>query len=280
MTVTFWGVRGSFATSGAAFRQFGGNTTCIEIEAEGERVIIDAGTGLRPLGEKLAAESRETGRPIRATMVFTHLHWDHIQGFPFFGPAFNPATQLTLFGPCEGALTLEGALTRQMESPNFPVPLAAMRSAKQFHCIKDGDVLRVGAIEIRARALCHPQGSLGYRFDAGGKSFCFATDTEHLSDTSVDEALLDLARGADLFAYDAQYTPDEYAGHGGPSRKGWGHSTYAAAVRAAKAAGAGRLGLIHHDPAHDDDFVNAIERAAQSLHEHAFATREGLSLEC
>src|SRR4051812_25960224 len=119
MRVTFWGVRGSIATSGEAFARYGGNTTCVEIETAGERIIIDAGTGLRPLGQKLMGESRLTGAPVRASFLFTHLHWDHIQGFPFFAPGYLPTTELTLHGPDEGTQSLEGALAKQMESPNF-----------------------------------------------------------------------------------------------------------------------------------------------------------------
>lgn len=280
MKVTFWGVRGSIATSGARFQGFGGNTTCIEVEHAGERLIIDAGTGLRPLGQKLLAESRESGLPVRATMLFTHLHWDHIQGFPFFAPAFVPSTELALHGPCENGVTLETTLARQMEAPTFPVPLAAMGARRTFGCLHDGAEIETGPFRIRTRALEHPQGSLGYRIEAGGRVFCFATDTEHPEDRTVDEALLELARGAELLVLDAQYTPDEYEGRAGPPRKGWGHSTHVAAVQAAVAAQVGRLGLFHHDPGHEDPFVERMERDARSLFPRTFATREGLSIDC
>ncbi|MEZ0229323.1 MAG: MBL fold metallo-hydrolase [Planctomycetota bacterium] len=277
MKITFWGVRGSIATSGEQFSRFGGNTTCIEVEAEGERIIIDAGTGVRGLGQKLMAESKTSG-PVKASFLFTHLHWDHIQGFPFFTPAYVPTSELRLYGPDEGTQTLEGALAKQMTPPNFPVTLAAMGAKKTFNTVSDGEELQVGKIAVRVRALSHPQGSLGYRFDAGGRSFCFATDTEHLSETDVDEALLDLAKGADVFVYDAQYTPDEYAGKGGPPRKGWGHSTYVAAARAARACGSKHLGLFHHDPMHDDEAVKGIEAEGRLLFPGTFAAREGLSI--
>jgi phosphoribosyl 1,2-cyclic phosphodiesterase len=165
-----------------------------------------------------------------------------------------------------------------MESPNFPVPLAAMGSKKTFQTITSGDALQIGKVAVRARALMHPQGVLGYRIEANGRAFCFATDVEHLSESDVDEGLLDLAQGADVFAYDAQYTPDEYAGKGGPPRKGWGHSTYVAAARAARACGAKHLGLIHHDPMHDDEFVTGIENEAKRLFPSTFAAREGLTI--
>ena len=278
MKVTFWGVRGSIATSGPEFHRIGGNTTCLEVEAGGERLVLDAGTGLRPLGQKLAAEARERQGRVCATFLFTHLHWDHIQGFPFFGPGFVPGTELRLLGPGEGGSSLEHALSEQMRPPSFPVPLEAMAAEKRFETLSDGAELELGAVKVKARALCHPQGSLGYRIEAGGASFCFATDTEALPGGEVDPALLELARDVDLLVYDAQYTPDEYAGKAGPPRKGWGHSTYVDAARIAKACGAKRLGLFHHDPTHGDDLVEAMERDARTIFPAAFACREGLTV--
>jgi phosphoribosyl 1,2-cyclic phosphodiesterase len=279
MEITFWGVRGSIATSGPSFQRFGGNTTCIEVAHQGARIIIDAGTGLRGLGEKLIAEARTLGRRVQASFLFTHLHWDHIQGFPFFAPGFRPDTSLELFGPSDesGALDLEHSLERQMTPPNFPVPLNAMRAEKIFHTIGDGATITRDGFSVKARALSHPQGSLGYRIEAGGKVFCFATDVEHFAE-GIDPALLELAKGADLFVYDAQYTNDEYEGRVGPSRKGWGHSTYGAAAEIAKAAGVKALGLFHHDPSHDDSVMDGIEREARSLFLPTFATREGTTV--
>lgn len=279
MRATFWGVRGSIATSGLAFARFGGNTTCLEIEAAGERLIIDAGTGIRGLGQKLRKESSMLGRPTGATMCFTHLHWDHIQGFPFFGPAFDPATELRLFGPRgDDGSTLEEALRAQMTPPSFPIGLDAMGAHKQFYEIGDGDAFEHGGMVVRTRRLQHPQGSLGFRVEAQGRSLCFATDTEHPDDGSVDEALLDLARDVDLLIYDAQYTEAEYEGRDGPSRKGWGHSTYVAAARVARASGARRLVLTHHDPTHDDATVEAIERDARRLFPACRAAREQMPI--
>jgi phosphoribosyl 1,2-cyclic phosphodiesterase len=282
MRVTIWGARGSVATAGPEFARFGGNTTCVEIEAAGDRLIIDAGTGIRVLGGKLAREARSLGRPVRATILFTHLHWDHVQGFPFFGPAFAPDTELDLFGPSEAAPegSLEAVLRRQMSPPTFPVTLEATTAHKRFHTIASGDELRVGDLCVRARALSHPQGSLGYRVEHGGRSLCFATDTEHWEGGAVDDALLDLARDVDLLVYDAQYTEAEYEGRAGcgPSRRGWGHSTHVAGARVARATGAGRLVLTHHDPGHDDAMIEAIERDARALFPACRAAREALPM--
>ena len=280
MRVTFWGARGSIATSGPQFARFGGNTTCLEIEADGRRLIIDAGTGLRALGGKLQREARVFGRPVSATMLFTHLHWDHVQGFPFFGPAFSPGNSVTLYGPVDddGVTSLETVLDRQMTPPSFPVRLTDMATQKHFHTIRSGDELLLEGFSVRTRRLHHPQGSLGYRIEAAGRSLCFATDTEHPDDGSIDEALLDLARDVDLLIYDAQYTEAEYEGRDGPSRKGWGHSTYVAATRVARATGAKRLVLTHHDPSHDDATMEAIEREARTLFPACRAAREAMPM--
>ncbi len=279
MNITFWGVRGSIATSGPEFSGVGGNPPCLEIEADGERLIIDAGTGLRALGEKLTTEARLFSRPVEATLLFSHLHWDHIQGFPFFAPAFAPTTRLELYGPREATgVTLEEALRRQMQPPLFPVRLDDMPSKKRFHTIGDGSEIQLGGFTVHVRGLAHPQGTLGYRVERGGQSVCFATDTEHPADGSVDAALVDLARGVDLFICDAQYTEAEYDGKVGPSRRGWGHSTYVAATRAARAAGGKRLVLTHHDPSHDDATIARIEREAQALFSASSAAREAQPL--
>jgi len=280
MQVTFHGVRGSIATSGPRFAGVGGNTTCVEVRHGGERLILDAGTGLRGLGDRLLGEAREAGRRVKATLLFTHLHWDHIQGFPFFAPAFVPGTELTLLGPAEegGLVTLEDALSRQMTPPCFPVPLAAMAAEKRFGTLAAGQVLELGPFTVHARRLQHPQGVLGYRIEAGGKAVCFATDTEVTPD-QIDLELLDLARGADLLIHDAQYTDAEYAGADGPCRAGWGHSTYATACRVAEVTGARRLALFHHDPGHDDAMVAKMEADARDHFDAAFAAREGVTVD-
>lgn len=275
MEVTFWGTRGSIATSGAAFARFGGNTTCLEITHEKERIVFDAGTGLRALGQRIMKEAT-----FDTTFFFTHLHWDHIQGFPFFAPAFVPGAKITLHGPIDedGTTTLKGALDEQMRPPCFPVTLDAMASEKRFRTIASGDTVSTGPFDVRARALRHPQGSLGYRIEVGGRSVCFATDTEHRED-GIDDAILDLAQDVDLLIYDAQYTEAEYEGRAGPARRGWGHSTYVAATEIAKAAGAKRLALFHHDPSHDDTMVARMADDARARFPSCFAAEEGSTVD-
>jgi len=280
MKVTFWGVRGSIATSGPRFCGIGGNTTCIEVTHRGERLILDAGTGLRGLGDQLLQQAQATGESVKANLLFTHLHWDHIQGFPFFSPAFMPATELSIFGAgLDGNDTIQAALSAQMSPPSFPVPLSAMASQRKFETLRPGQTVQIGPFEVTARQLCHPQGVLGYRIEAGGKAVCFATDTEQPMAAEIDPELLALAQGADLLIHDAQYTEAQYRGEAGPKREGWGHSTYVSACRVAEVAGARRLALFHHDPAHDDAMVEGIERDAQAHFGGAFAARENRSID-
>ena len=281
MQVTFWGVRGSIATAGPQFARFGGNTTCLEVFADGHRLILDAGTGLRALGQKMMAEANQLGSNVRAQFLFSHLHWDHIQGFPFFAPAFLPSSEIILRGPVDesGENTLQDALARQMQPPSFPVPLSAMAAAKEFQTLSCGDELEVSPFLIKTKRLNHPNGVLGYRIEANGRSICFATDTEQSSKEEIDPGILELARGVDLLIYDAQYTEAEYQGESGPCRKGWGHSTYLAATLVAKAAGAKKLALFHHDPAHDDEMISMMERDAANLFPACFAAREGATVD-
>lgn len=275
MRVRFWGTRGSIATPGPGTVRFGGNTACVGVTTSGGACFIfDCGTGARPFGAELMAH---TPKPISATILLSHTHWDHIQGFPFFGPAFAPATELLLCGPIgeDGVSTLADVLRRQMAPPTFPVRLDQMPARMRFATIEAGQTLAIEGFTVRTARLRHPQGSIGFRIERAGRSLCFATDTEHPADGSVDDTLAALCHDVDVLVYDAQYTPSEYAGRdGGPSREGWGHSTYVAAARIARAVDARRLVLTHHDPAHDDSLIEAIERDARTLFPACRAARE------
>ena len=254
----------------------GGNTSCVEVRGpHGELVILDAGTGLRALGSALLAKKE----PVNAHLFVSHLHWDHIQGFPFFAPAFVPTTELSIFGPerCVGS-DLRQAFATQMKPPHFPVGLDAMRAKMAFRSIPAGLEMNVGSLKITAGAASHPNGCLAYRVEHGGRSVVYATDTEHDRSGRVDPSLLELCRGADVLIYDAQYTKDEYDGVAGPCRHGWGHSTPDEGMRLADAAGVGQLVLFHHDPSHDDREVARIEEAAAHQRPGTLAAREGLTL--
>ncbi len=273
MEVRFWGVRGSVAVSGQHVARTGGNTSCIEVTSQGERLILDAGTGVRGLGESLLPYG-----PTRATILFSHLHWDHVQGFPFFAPAYRPDTKLTLYGPGEnGDAVLRDVLSKQMSPPTFPVPLAAMRAQLSFAAAKPRSVIEAGPFTITPFEVPHPQGCLSYRIEADGAVFVYMTDVE--LDVAHQPPLRPFREGADALALDAQYTPDEYNGVVGPPKKGWGHSTMMDAAKVAAAANVGRLFLFHHDPAHNDDFVEGMRDEARQTFARADLAREGTVLE-
>ena len=280
MQITFWGVRGSIPTPGPNTVQTGGNTSCVELRAGKAILIFDGGTGLRLLGKKLSKEM-----PIVAHMFFSHVHWDHIQGFPFFEPAFAPGNVFHLYGGNNVSRTLEETLAGQMDHPNFPVHLTAMDAQMTFRDLQEGEGVEIadglgGDVRVTNASGNHPQGVYAFRVDHGGKAFVYATDTEHY-EGRIDDRLVHLARNADLLVYDSQYTPEEYsgtAGIGGPKR-GWGHSTFAEGAKLAKTAGAKRLVLFHHDPTQTDDAVREKELRAQALFPNATAAYEGLVIE-
>jgi phosphoribosyl 1,2-cyclic phosphodiesterase len=269
--VRFWGVRGSVAVSGEHVAWAGGNTSCVEVSSGDHRLILDAGTGIRALGEQLG----KSGQPLKAALLFSHLHWDHVQGFPFFTPAFLPSTELSLFGPGPGGdADLRRVLTAQMQPPNFPVTFEAMRAQMRFGAAVRGSPIEYGPFRILPFELPHPQGCNGYRVEADGHSFVYATDVE-LSASALTKEIIEGMGGCDALALDAQYTPDEYHGRVGIPKKGWGHSTMIDAAQVAAAVGAKRLFLFHHDPAHNDDQVRAMAEEAKSHFANAEPAREG-----
>ena len=270
----FWGVRGSIPTPGPNTVQTGGNTSCVEVRCDDRIIIFDGGTGLRVLGEHLLKEM-----PLKAAMFFSHVHWDHIQGFPFFTPALASGNHFDLYGGNNVTATLAETLSGQMNFPNFPLTLEQMASDMSFHQFDDGQLVDLGdGVTVKALQLNHPNGCYGYRITYQGKSIAYCTDTEHRDEP--DENVVALAEGSELFIYDAQYTPEEYSGEAsGLSRVGWGHSTYEEGAKLAKMAGAKRLVLFHHDPGHDDEMVSAIERRCRGLFPQTEAAREGLIFE-
>jgi phosphoribosyl 1,2-cyclic phosphodiesterase len=280
MQITFWGVRGSIPTPGPGTAQIGGNTSCVELRAGKAIIIFDGGTGLRLLGKKLLKEM-----PLTAHMFFSHVHWDHIQGFPFFEPAFVAGNEFHLYGGNNVSRTLEDTLSGQMDHPNFPVHLTAMGAKMNFRDLAAGEAVEIedgrgAVVRVTNATGNHPQGVYAFRVDHGDEAVVYATDTEHYAGR-IDENLVKLARGADLFIYDAQYTPEEYAGTAGTggSKKGWGHSTYEEGVRLAEAAGAKRLVLFHHDPGQTDAAVREKEKRARAIFPDVVAAHEGLVID-
>ena len=275
MEVRFWGTRGSIPTPGPQTVRFGGNTSCVEMRTDaGHIFIFDCGTGARPLGEALMAPP---GAPLSASILFSHTHWDHIQGFPFFAPAFEPRNMIAVYGPEGGRRSLQDTLARQMELSYFPVELSQLPATLSYAHLGEG-AHTIGGARIIAQYLNHPAMTLGYRVEADGAAVVYACDHEpfggalwrtdatpgplesilHEGDRRHAHFLAD----ADLVIHDAQYTPEEYRW-----RKSWGHSTFEYVVEVACSAGVKRLALTHHDPSHDDAVVAEIERRARAVAE-------------
>jgi len=248
---TFWGVRGSVPSPGPQTAHFGGNTSCVEIRCGHTRLVFDGGTGLRHLGTELMQKA-----PVTVHLFFSHVHWDHIQGFPFFAPAFHGGNTIHMYGGAQVTGTVESAMAGQMESPNFPVKLDQLPSELVFHDIHAGQTLDIDdGVKVTTAAGNHPGGVLAYRVEYDGKAVVYMTDTEWGSE--ADEGLLALAKAADLLVYDCQYTPEEYEGADGRIRKvGWGHSTFVAGTELALKAAAKQLVLFHHDPDQNDEAVH------------------------
>jgi phosphoribosyl 1,2-cyclic phosphodiesterase len=265
-TITCRGVRGSVPVSGPQFHRYGGATTCFEIEIEGDhRLLMDAGTGALSIGP--------VARPTRFSILLTHLHWDHTLSLPFFAPLYNPNHSFSFYGHAPDGLSIEDALDAVMQPPWFPVSFKSAAAHKSFHHL-DGHPFEVGDIGVSYTQLHHPQGVTAYRLERNGAAVVIATDVEH-GEPASDQALRELARGADMLIYDAQYLPDEYE----KMRKGWGHSTWEEGVKVAVDAGVGRLVLTSHDPSRADDEIDAIVEAAQALFPATDAAREGLTFE-
>ncbi|MEG3436905.1 MBL fold metallo-hydrolase [Pannus brasiliensis CCIBt3594] len=271
--IKFWGVRGSIPCPGSETVRYGGNTSCVEMHVGTERLIFDGGTGLRMLGESLLNEN-----PVTARLLFTHSHWDHIQGFPFFTPAFIKGNCFKIYAvPSPNGATMKQRLHDQMLHPNFPVPLQIMQANLEFFDLEAGETLDFGDITIETRRLNHPGEAVGYRVNWRGLSAAYITDTEHFPD-SLDQNVLWLARSADVMVIDATYTDEEY-NDPKQSRVGWGHSTWQEAVKIAKAARVKQLVLFHHDPSHDDDFLDRVGEEATLAFPRTILAREGLSIE-
>lgn len=272
LKIRFWGVRGSVPTPGKSTVKYGGNTPCVELRHGDDIYIFDAGTGLRVLGNELIVNS------IREVKIFlSHLHWDHIQGFPFFRPAYDKNFRLSMYGEAKRSYTFEQLLSGHVISPYFPVSIKEMRARINFVEIKEDVLLEDNDLQIRPVRLNHPDGCLGFRVGYKGKTFVYATDTEHFSNR-IDQSLLDAACGADLIIYDCNYTDEEYSGKVGFSRLGWGHSTWTEGIKLAKEAGVKRFIMFHHDPDHNDKFITELEKKAQKEFKDSFAAYEGMEI--
>ncbi len=268
-SVHFWGVRGTIPCPSCTTLRYGGNTACVEMRCGEQRLIFDAGSGLRKLGREMAAN----GKPVRSHLFFTHTHMDHVLGLPFFRPAYDKRNSLEFWSGhlASQGRRLEEVLDQLMQTPFFPVPLDIMHACIAFHDFRPGDPIDVGhGIKLRTAPLNHPGGAVGYRVDFDGRSACYVTDTEHVPG-KPDTAILDLIRDADLVIYDATYTDAEFARF-----KGWGHSTWEEGLRLCEAAGARRLVAFHHDPDHDDATLDGIQAAMTERRPGSVVAQEGM----
>lgn len=298
--VKFWGVRGSYPVPGANTMEYGGNSACVEVRANGHLIILDAGSGIINLGQSLLKERGDSvpHQPIVATILLTHTHHDHTQGFPFFAPAYKGSSVLYMFGPRMFDEDLEEALSKAMIPPFFPVVLKDLNALKIIRNIREFEEVHLkpataepeirhrgwgqeskveGEVIINSlRSRAHPSdGVVIYRIEANGKSLVYATDTEGYVGGST--RLIELARGCDLLIHDAQYTTAEYTDAKDP-RQGYGHSTPEMAIEVAREAGIKQLVLFHHDPTHDDRQLEQMEAEARKLFPNCTSAREGMSL--
>jgi phosphoribosyl 1,2-cyclic phosphodiesterase/CheY-like chemotaxis protein len=265
--VRFWGTRGSIARAGAATLRYGGNTSCVEVQADdGTLVVLDCGTGAHELALDLR---RRVPHPTAGHVLIGHAHWDHIQGFPFFEPLYDPAARWDVYAPGDREGDLQRLFAGQMSPEHHPIALGDLRAAVSFHVLKEGS-FRIGGIQVRAQYLHHPALTLGYRLEADGRALVYASDHEPhaLPATDAppgaepahpeDRRHVAFLAGADLVIHDTQYTRAEYE-----RKRTWGHTPVECAVDYAIAAGARRLALFHHDPERDDAALAAVVALAQ-----------------
>jgi phosphoribosyl 1,2-cyclic phosphodiesterase len=271
MLVRFWGVRGSTPTPQAENLRYGGNTSCVEVRVDGNIYVFDCGTGFRNLGKHLRREFED--RPIHAHVFISHFHWDHIQGIPFFVPLYESRDSRFYFHSSNRSRGLQHALEDQMSEPYFPVDMTEMAAKRHFYDIEE-DRISFDDCIIQSKWLNHPQGCLGFRLETDDKVLVYATDNEPGS-PQFDKNVRQLAEGADVLIYDAQYLPEEYEA----KKRGWGHSHWREAVNIVMESGAKELVLFHHDPDHDDACIDSIVQVARNHYPKVRAAAEGMEIQ-
>lgn len=272
MKLKFYGTRGSIPVSDPDFMEFGGNTTCLFISAidEGaDTLIIDAGTGIRNLGKDIMSGKVDIGEEI--FLGFTHFHWDHIQGFPFFAPAYNPDSKIQISTAGKRKIhNLKDIFSTQMQSIYFPVQLENMGAQVTFEKYDTEVVGKKGAF-VSTIDVIHPGGCIAARFQYKTKSIVFCTDTEHSN--GIDKNVVKFSLNADVLIHDAQYTDEELKTH-----KGWGHSSYSQAIEVAERSNVKQLIITHHDPDHDDAFLRKMENKCQERFKNLIFARDNYEL--
>ncbi|WP_239112797.1 MBL fold metallo-hydrolase [Halomicronema sp. CCY15110] len=272
VTVKFWGVRGSVPTPGADTVRYGGNTACVEIQLPGHRLVFDGGTGLRVLGKHLL----EAGQPVSAHIFFTHTHWDRIQGFPFFGPAFIAGNHFDVYGAtAANGASIKQRLTDQMLRPNFFTPLQKMSSTMKFHNIAAGNIIRLDDhVTVEAISLNSATSALGFRVNYAGKSVVYATDSYN-ADGGPDPSLLYLAQAAELLVYGGTYSEPVYASVGGDPQA----ISCEQSIAIAEKTQVKEMILFHHNPRHDDDYLDHLEMEIHNRCPQLRLAREGMTLQ-
>jgi len=281
MNIKFWGTRGSIASPGKTTVKYGGNTSCVEVRVNKHILIFDAGTGIRELGNQLIKEFKS--QPTTIHLFISHTHWDHIQGFPFFMPAYSKGFQIIVYGPPARDKSLKDLFKFQMDPEYFPVPLGDLNAQIDMKEVREP--FRIGDMQITPFYVNHPAVTLAYKISAAGKTFIYASDNEPYRYTlhaarkeqlasqygaELDQKFVEFLTGADFLVCEAQYTLEEYK-----TKIGWGHSPIESVVEFADKASVKQLALFHHDPSHDDNAIDAMVQHAQKL----FVTQKS-SVQC
>lgn len=278
--VTFWGVRGSKPSPGKHTIHFGGNTACVQIQIANRLIILDAGTGIVELGNYLkATNDQKQGASIKGDIFFSHYHWDHIQGFPFFQPFFQEGNCFSLYGEHKLSMSIEEILAAQMRSPYFPINMKEMKATFSFHEMSNEKTINLGdGISVTAFSVNHPNGCLAYRLDYRSCSVLYCTDTEPMPSHKLED-FYSYIQEIDVLIMDSHFQLEEFHGlTDGISKLGWGHGTWEDSAKLSNDAKVDTLVLFHHMESRTDEELLLIEKKATSIFPKTVAAREGMKL--